>query len=114
MPDSVSVPHAYVTELTLDYDQTYGGLDLLTAGCRVLVSRADDKAGQALLKKFMKRSGPTSVKYGIEGDPGVPQTLGGACHDLHVTRVQGHRAYQVGTDWFYGAEWTVRIVGEED
>jgi hypothetical protein len=113
VPDSVSEPHAYVGELSIDYDQTYSGLELVTAVCRVLVSRADDKAGQAVLKGFMRRTGPTSVKYGLEGDRSVPQTLDGVCHDLHVTRVQGHRAYQVGTDSYYGAEWTVRIIGEE-
>jgi hypothetical protein len=113
-PDSVSEPHAYVGELSVDYDQTYSGLMLLTAVCRVLVSRADDRAGQALLKRFMRRSGSGSVKAGIEGDRSVPQTLDGACHDLHVTRVQGHRAYLVGEGSYYGAEWTVRIVGEEN
>lgn len=109
VPESVSAPHFYVGEWTLQYDQTFGGLVDAEVICRVLCSRSDDVAGQDLLRGFWAPTGAASVKAALEADP----TLGGACQDLHVRRVQGHRLYQVGDMRYYGAEWPVRILGEE-
>lgn len=109
VPDSVSEPHLYVGEWAESYDQTFGGLVDAEVQIRVLVSRTDDQAGQKLLRQFMRRTGPTSVKAAIEADP----QLGGACDDLHVRQVRGHRQYQVGNDRFYGAEWVLRVLGTE-
>ncbi|MFY1669495.1 hypothetical protein ACN27G_06005 [Plantactinospora sp. WMMB334] len=113
VPDAATPIHFYVAEFEIDYDQTYGGLMDVQVVCRLLTSRGNDRSGQAALKPYMARRGDKSLKYALEGDPGVPQTLDGACHDLHVRRLQGHRLYKVGEDYFYGAEWLVRVVGTD-
>lgn len=116
VPDSVTVPHFYVGEVSMNYDQTFqgqfapGAMDVQFL-CRVLSATTDDKAGQARLKTFMQPTGTSSVKAVLEGTPGVAQTLGGACDDVHVPRVQNHRIYQVGGASYYGAEWVVRVIG---
>lgn len=112
-PDSISEPHLYVGEMLIQYDQTFGGLMDVEFTVRVLASHADDEAGQSLLNTFVRPTGPTSVKAALEGTPGVPQTLGGACDDLHVPRMQGHRLYKVGEHVYLGAEWPVRVIGTE-
>lgn len=115
VPDSVPVPCFYAGEVEIDYDEAYQrGMDVIWVVCRVLVSRADDRAGQALLDGYLKGAGPTSVKAAIEGTPGVAQTLGGACSDLRVVRVRGYRLYQVGDDRFYGADLRVQVIGRGD
>ena len=116
VPDSVTTPHFYVGEIGIDYDQTFHGqaapgMSDVQVACRVLSSTTDDKAGQNLLKTFMSDFGPASVKAVLEGTPGVAQTLGGACDDLHVRRVQNHRIYRVGEGSYFGAEWVVRVIG---
>lgn len=115
LPDSISEPHFYVAEVTIQYDQTYGGQMDVQLLCRVLVGRSDDRAGQELLKGFMRRTGPTSVKAALEagrGEPGEP-ALGGACDDFHVTGVRAHRLYTVGTSTYVGAEWPVHVIGTD-
>lgn len=114
VPDAATPIHFYVGEISIDYDQSFGGLMDVQVGCRLLTSRADDRSGQATLKKYLSRRGEYSVKAALEGTPGVPQTLGGACHDLHVRRMQGHRLYRVGEDTFFGAEWIVRVLGDDE
>lgn len=109
VPDDIVEPHLYVGEWTINYDRTFGGLVDAEVIVRLLCSRADDKAGQERLKQFMRPTGPASVKAVIEAEA----TLGGACQDLHVRQVRGHRLYQVGESRYYGAEWPVRILGEE-
>ena len=114
VPEAVTVPCFYVGEVSETYDQTYGG-GLVDAElvCRVLVDRTATEGSQAQLKRFMMRSGPTSVKAAIEGDRSQPQSLGGACADLHVRRLQGHRMYRVGENTYYGAEWIIRVIGTD-
>lgn len=114
VPDAAAPPHFYVGEISIDYDQTYGGLMEVQVVCRLLTSRADDRSGQAALKRYMTRAGEYSIKAALEGDPGTPQTLDGACHDLHVRRLQGHRLYRVGEDMYFGAEWLVRVIGADE
>lgn len=114
-PDSVPEPCFYVGEVEIDFDKTFGrGMDELRVTCRLLVSRADDRAGQAALDTYLAGSGATSIKAALvaaRGAPGVA-ALGGLCDDLHLVRVQGYRMYQVGEVQFYGAEMIVRIIGE--
>jgi hypothetical protein len=114
-PDSIPEPCFYAGEVEIDFDRAFGrGMDEMRVTCRLLVSRADDKSGQAALDGYLAGSGPLSVKAAIEaarGAPGQP-ALGGLCDDLHLMRVQGYRMYQVGEVQFYGAELIVRIIGE--
>jgi hypothetical protein len=107
VPDSITAPHFYVGELAEQYDQTFGGMVDAEVICRVLVSRSDAPASQSMLRSFMRRTGPTSVKAAIEANP----TLSGACDDLQVRRMQGHHLYKVGENTFYGAEWVVHVIG---
>jgi hypothetical protein len=115
VPASVSEPHFYVGEITLQYDQTFGGMGDVVLLCRVLACRADDEAGQRLLKDFMRPTGPTSLKAALEAGRGEPgeMALDGACDDFHVLRVQNHRQYTVGSNTYIGAEWPVHVIGTE-
>ncbi|MGW4476805.1 hypothetical protein ACWENQ_44740 [Nonomuraea sp. NPDC004354] len=114
-PDSVPEPTFYAGEVEIDFDRAYGrGMDEARVTCRLLVSRADDRSGQAALDRYLAGSGPLSVKAAIEAARGAPGelALGGLCDDLHLTRVQGYRMYQVGEVQFYGAEMILRVIGE--
>jgi len=113
VPDSISPPMFFPAEIDVDYDRTYGGADELTVTCRILIGRADDAVSQAELRDFLGR-GARSLKRAIEGTPGVPQTLDGACDDLHVTRVQGYRYYQHNGTTYVGAELIVRVIGDPE
>lgn len=109
MPDSIPAPCFYVGEVTIDYDRDFGGLDAATFVCRLLVGRADDAAAQQALDQYLKRAGSTSVKAALEVEP----TLGGACDDLIVKRVDGHRLYTVGTTTYLGAQFNTFVIGGE-
>lgn len=111
-PDSVSEPCFFPVDVDIDYDQAFaGGMDQYTVRCRVLVSRADDRAGQAALKDYLKTSGSKSVKAALEA---APRDLGGACDDLNVQRASGYGLYEVAGTHYYGAEFTVLIIGAGD
>lgn len=108
LPDSVVPPVFYTADLLIEFDRAFAhGLDDLIVTCRVLVSKADDRAGQAKLDGYMRGSGLTSVKAALESD----RTLGGACDDVHVMRVLGFGLYQhQGVDYM-GAEWITHVIG---
>ena len=118
VPDVVIPPHFYVAEIGIlwagDPANTFGGKEAATILCRTMVSHAPDEDEQRLLRTFMRRTGPTSIKAALEGTPGVAQSLGGLCDDLFVPRMQGHRMYTVGTNKYYGAEWVVKVIGSPD
>jgi hypothetical protein len=116
VPDVVEPPMFYPADVVIDYDQTFGGDPDITVMCRVLVSKGDDQAGQRLLRGYMASTGAKSIKAAIESGRGAPgvAALSGACDDLHVRRVQGHRVYTVGEKSYYGAEWVVHIIGDGD
>ncbi|MGW4040880.1 hypothetical protein ACWEIM_32170 [Streptomyces sp. NPDC004778] len=115
VPDAVTAPHFFCGEYTVDYDKAMGrGLDVVELTCRVLVGRADDRAGQRTLDALLAGSGPSSLKTTIEAARGAPgeYALGGLAHDLHVMRMQGYRWYEhAGTD-YVGAELIIKIIGE--
>lgn len=115
VPDSIPEPCFFVGEAEIEFDKTFGrGLDEVTLTCRLLVSRADDRSGQAALDRYLSGSGPRSIKRAIETARGAPgeYALGGLAHDLHLTRVQAYRMYAVGENTYYGAELMVRVIGE--
>lgn len=114
VPDTILPPHFYVADISIDYDQTFGGLEVCQYTVRVLVSHAPADEAQALLHTFLRRTGPTSIKAAIDGPVGVPQTLGGLIDDLHVRKLQGLRMYTVGDRKHPGAEWQIRVVGTEE
>jgi hypothetical protein len=114
VPDSCPEPCFYAGEVDITFDRTFGrGLDEIEVTCRLLVSRADDRSGQAALDRYLAGSGPHSIKAALvaaRGAPGEP-ALDGLCDDLHLTRVQAYRMYQVGEVQYYGAELIVRVIG---
>lgn len=115
VPDAVTAPHFFVGEYTVDFDKAYGrALDELEVTCRVLVGRADDRSAQKLLDALLSGSGPASLKQAIEAARGAPGefALGGAAHDLHVTRVQGYRWYEHAGTTYVGAELIIQVIGE--
>ncbi|GGS87645.1 hypothetical protein GCM10010156_52700 [Planobispora rosea] len=113
-PDSIPEPCFYVGEVDIEFDQAFGrGLDELMVTCRLLVSRSDDRAGQAALDRHLAGSGPHSIKAALGAARGAPgeMALGGLADDVHLQRVQGYRMYQVGDTYYYGAELVVRVIG---
>lgn len=108
VPDSISEPAFFVAEVDIDFTGAMArGMDTLMITCRVLVSRAEDWASQALLDGYLSGSGVTSLKAAIESDT----TLGGECDDLMVMRTQGYRFYEHSSAQYVGAELVVKVVG---
>jgi hypothetical protein len=114
-PDAVTTPCFYVGDYTVDFDKTMRrGLDEVEFTCAVLVSRSDDLSGQKVLDGLLSGAGTGSLKAAIEAARGAPgaYALGGAAHDLRVTRVQSYRYYEVAGIQYLGAELTVRVIGD--
>lgn len=109
IPDSVAPPAFFVGEVEITFDRTFGrGLDELSIRCRLLVSAADDRAGQKALDRYLAGSGDWSVKEALESE----RTLDGQCDDLHVMRVIGYGKYDLNDVPYLGAEFLVRVIGE--
>lgn len=110
-PSSVEVPGFYVGRVEIDWDSAMGrGMDSLVIYCRVLTSRADDRAGQDSLNAYLKGSGSTSLKAALQAD----RTLGGACSTMRVRSVDGYRMFEhAGTEYF-GAELAIDVHGRGD
>lgn len=109
-PAALEAPAFYPGESEIDYDQTFAkGVDDIQVTCYLMTSFSDDKDGQALLDCLVGR-GPESIKVALEAD----RTLGGACSDMTVRRMQAYRTYGSGTDTFYGAQLIVRVVGQAE
>jgi hypothetical protein len=110
-PDSVPVPCFFPMDLHIDFDKAFaGGMDDWIVTCRLLVSLADDRAGQKALKQYLTRTGATSIKQAIEAE----KTLGGACDAVHVMRATGYGRYEHADTHYYGAEFAVRVIGPGD
>jgi hypothetical protein len=116
VPDSVPEPCFYAGEVEIDPHNSFGGDDAVTVRCRVLVSRSDDKSGQAALDGYLSRTGTSSIRAALEAARGAPgqSALGGLCDDLVVRAITGYRLYLVGENTYYGAEFVVQAFGEGD
>lgn len=115
MPSAIPEPAFAVGEVEIIFDQAMGrGLDELVITCYLLVSRADDQAGQAALDRYLKGSGTDSVKAALVAARGAPgqMALGGLAHDLHLPSVQGYGFHEIGDTKYFGAQMTVRVWGE--
>lgn len=111
-PNKITAPAFYVGEVDIDFTGAMNrGMDILEVTARVLIGRTEDRSSQRHLDAFLSGSGPASLKAAIEGTPGVPQNLGGACDDLMVMRVQGYRQYEHAGVKFVGAEIIIKVVG---
>ncbi|WP_329274775.1 hypothetical protein [Streptomyces sp. NBC_01451] len=115
MPDAVNEPCFFIADYTIDFDKVMQrGLDAITFTARVLVSRADDLAGQKLLDNMMSGSGTASLKDVIENARGAPGSaaLNGYAHDFRVSRMQGIRLYEHNGLQYLGAEITIDVIGD--
>ncbi|MGW6395409.1 hypothetical protein ACWFR1_34075 [Streptomyces sp. NPDC055103] len=115
IPDAVSHPHFFVGEYSVEFDKAMArALDECEFTCRVLVGRADDRAGQEVLDALLDGSGPASLKQAIETARGAPgeYALGGLADDLRVTRIQGYRWYEHQGTQYVGAELIIRVIGK--
>lgn len=109
VPDSISPPSFFPVEVEIDYDLTFArGMDAFTVTARLLVSQADDRAGQQTLKSYLVGSGPQSLKQALQAD----RTLGGACDALQVKSVRGYGRYEHAGQHFYGAEFSIYVIGQ--
>src|SRR5688572_16788084 len=108
VPDSVAPPAFFPVDVILDYaGALVHGLPQRTVRCQILTSRASDRSGQKLLKEFLAESGSRSLHVALRSDP----TLGGACHDLQLQRVNGYRVYEHQGQKFYGAGLELLVIG---
>lgn len=109
VPDSIIAPTFFAGEVDITYDAAYArGMDDIRVTCKILAAPATEvQTGQQRLDGYLKGAGPTSLKAAIESD----DTLGGACDDLRVERVQGYRLYELGGVTYIGAELIVRVIG---
>jgi hypothetical protein len=111
--DSYVVPHFYTAEFEIPYDQTFAANPQMTLTCRLLLSSADDLAGQQQSKKLTSTGVGTlhQAFRDMRGDPGQP-ALSGACDDLHLRLARGPRLLDVGGEvFYYGIEFTVFVMG---
>lgn len=115
VPDAITAPHFFPAEYTVDFDRAMRrALDEMEFICRVLVSRADDRAAQQILDSLLAGAGTASLKQAIEAARGAPgeYALGGLAHDLHVMRIQGYRWYEHQGTQYVGAEIVIKVIGE--
>lgn len=112
VPDAVDTPAFFPAETTITYGPRGRPYDVIEVTCQLLVSRAaEDEGAQALMDGYLAGSGATSLKAAIEGRPGSPQTLGGACHNLTVDSATGYQLIDHAGIAYLGAEIVVRVVG---
>lgn len=110
LPDAINPPLFAVTELELDYNQTFaaGGYGMVETlfSCGIYVSRGDSPTGRAALSGYLAPSGALSIPAALQ----VDRTLGGAASTLIVERVRGaYRLYTIGSIDYLGATFDVRV-----
>lgn len=115
VPDNFVPPAFVVGEVDINFHQSYGELTELLVTCTIYVSASTDRSGQLSLDNYLARTGSSSIKAAIEAtrNPGV-SALSGTADDVAVTRVTGYRRYSSGETsqrTYYGAEFTVRVIG---
>jgi len=111
LADSIEPPVWVSGEVEISYDRTFrggsAGLVEATFTGRLYVSRADDRAGQALLDGYLTPSGSSSIKAALETDV----TLGGVCKTLWVERVHGYGLWEVAGTPYMGCQFDVKVWG---
>lgn len=112
-PDNPPAPCVYVSDVSVEFDRTFGRSAKAAVTLTVLLSRSDDRASQGRLMAHLSDSGAASVRAALDAARGEPgeSALAGACDDFHVTRVAGFRFYESGAVKYVGAEFTVDVYG---
>jgi hypothetical protein len=114
-PDMPTVPACWIQPTDVKYDLAYGphGLEQIDLDIVVLVSRADDQSGQAMLDKFLHGTGAYSLKAAVEA--GRAQYGGtaytGLLDDLWVKDMDRYQHWQAGDTVFLGASLHVMVIG---
>lgn len=106
-PGQVVVPAAVITIAPgpfLVYD-TSNGTDDLMLSIRLIVSGADDRAGQDALDTYASSSGTQSIRAAIQAD----FTLGGLVHFADVSDARDYGALTVGTVEYFGCTFPVMV-----
>jgi hypothetical protein len=105
VPDSPKPPIAVVMPDRIEYDlNARRGADTFFFTITVLASRADDRAAQQNLDKFLV--GANSIKAAIEAD----RTLGGKANTCRVTSMQSYASVSVGEVLYLSAQFIVEVV----
>jgi len=105
VPDAPRPPQAIVMPDRIDYDlDMVRGADRFYFTIILLVSRADDRASQDNLDRYI--TGAASIKTAIESD----RTLGGVVDTCRVTQMRNYAAVSVGEVLYLGAEFDVEVV----
>jgi hypothetical protein len=107
MLHSPTPPSVHVFPAEVEYDQAMQrGLDKWTLTVQAFVGLVSDVGAQKLLDKYLAPSGAQSVKAVIEAD----RTLGGAVHDLRVTRSGGYQSFLLeGRGPILAADWSIEV-----
>lgn len=109
-PDSLNPPTAIVLPSFggfLTFDATFDGRDDFELLVRILMGTQDNRTGQQSLLGYLSRSGATSIRTAIYGDP----TLGGLVSDLKVTGASGYGDIEWAGQVFFGADLHVEVYG---
>lgn len=91
----------------LTFDDSFSETDGFELTVKLLIGAADDRSGQAQLLGYLSRSGSTSIRAAIYGDP----TLGGVASSVRVVGAQGYGDVEWAGLIYYGADMTVEVLG---
>jgi hypothetical protein len=103
----ITPPHAIVapaTEGAVDYDTSMSGTTDYSLVITLLVSRADETAGQNSLDAYVDPTGANSVHAAVNG------TLGGIVDDANVGRASRYGNFNYAGIDFYGCEFPVTVM----
>jgi len=114
LPAAVTAPHFFVADIVCELHKTFGGFTKATFTLRILAGRQDEEQASRRLRGWLS-DGTGSLYAAIEGPhaAGLPQTLGGACSDLAITRIQAYRMYIHNGVPYLGAELLADVYGEK-
>jgi hypothetical protein len=104
-PDDPHPPVAFPTLDRIEYDlNAHRGADTYFFVITVIVGRANDRAAQNNLDKYLVGAG--SVKKALEAD----RTLGGVVNTCRVTEARNYVAVNVGDTTYLQVELEVEVV----
>lgn len=108
-PDSIPEPCFYPHKVDITPAPGMGDRDAVIVTSRLLVSQADDQAGQALLDEFLSRTGPRSVRAALAA--ARPLMVEGVPHDFQFTSITAYGKYLIGDTHYFGAELVYTVIG---
>jgi hypothetical protein len=108
-PDSIPEPCYYPHKVDIVPMPGMEDRDLITVTSRLLVSEADDEAGQNLLDEFLSRDGPNSVRAALAA--ARPLMVDGVPHDIQFVSITAYGKYLIGTTYYFGAELVHTVIG---